>query len=363
MQRFHFSFGMGGSVLDWIRSYLEGRTQFVRFDGAVSATTVVLFGVPQGSILGPLAFNLYTSDVIQFIKGTGLNVHAYAGDLQVYGHVTPAESSILQSRISDCIESIREWMRRNRLRLNLTKTEFIWVGSSNCLGKFESTDSILVSGELVVPVTKVRDLGVIIDSKLTLIPHVDSVMKLCLFEFFHLRQLRLIRRSLTNDTTHALVRALAHSRLDYCNGVLAGLPINQVTRLQSILRAAARLVLRLPGRASVTDRMRDDLHWLDVSRRIIFKHCVLAFKCQTGLAPSYLASSCVSSSTVPGRVNLRSACTNTMLLPRTRTKTIGPRGFFYSCPAAWNNLPSALRILHQSLPVFKKNLKTFLFQS
>ena len=102
--------------------------------------------------------------------------------------------------------------------------------------------------------------------------------KLC---FFHLRQLRLIRRSLTNDTTHALVRALVHSRLDYCNGVLAGLPINQVNRLQSILRTAARLVLRLPGRASVTDRMRDDLHWLDVSKRVTFKHCVLAFKCQT----------------------------------------------------------------------------------
>ena len=192
-------------------------------------------------------------------------------------------------------------MRSNRLRLNPTKTEFIWVGSSNCLGKFESTEPIRVSGELVAPVMKVRDLGVIIDSELTLIPHVDSVVKLC---FFHLRQLRLIRWSLTNDTTHALVRALVHSRLDYCNGVLAGLPINQVNRLQSILRAAARLVLRLPGRASVTDRMKDDLHWLDVSKRVTFKHCVLAFKCQTGLAPSYLTSSCVPSSTVPGRVNL-----------------------------------------------------------
>ena len=112
-------------------------------------------------------------------------------------------------------------MRSNRLRLNPTKTEFIWVGSSNCLGKFESTEPIRVSGELVAPVMKVRDLGVIIDNELTLIPHVDSVVKLC---FFHLRQLRLIWRSLTNDTTHALVRALVHSRLDYCNGVLAGPP-------------------------------------------------------------------------------------------------------------------------------------------
>ena len=117
----------------------------------------------------------------------------------------------------------------------------------------------------------------------------------------------------------------------------------------------------LPGRASVTDRMKDDLHWLDVSKRVTFKHCVLAFKCQTGLAPSYLTSSCVPSSTVPGRVNLRSASTNTLLLPRTKTKTIGPRGFFYSCPAAWNSLPSALRILDQSLSVFKKKPENVYF--
>ena len=56
MQRLRFSFGMGGSVLDWIRSYLEGRTQYVRYDGAVSTTTIVLFGVPQGFHTRPSRF-------------------------------------------------------------------------------------------------------------------------------------------------------------------------------------------------------------------------------------------------------------------------------------------------------------------
>ena len=87
---------------------------------------------------------------------------------------------------------------------------------------------ILVSGELVAPVTKVHDLGVIIDRELMLILHVDKAVKLC---FFHLRQLHLIRQSSTYGTTHALVCAHFLNRLDYCNGVLAGLPINQVTWL------------------------------------------------------------------------------------------------------------------------------------
>ena len=76
---------------------------------------------------------------------------------------------------------------------------------------------------------------------------------------------RVVRRSLTTDSAHSLIRALVHSRVDYCNGVLAGLPQTQINRLQSILRAAARLVLQLPGWASVSNLMRVQLHWVQFS--------------------------------------------------------------------------------------------------
>jgi len=78
--------------------------------------------------------------------------------------------------------------------------------------------------------------------------------------FYYLRQIRLVRRSLTMDAAHALVRASIHSRLDYCNSLLAGLPTGQMSRLQLVLRGAARLVLGLPGRAPVSAAMHDTLH-------------------------------------------------------------------------------------------------------
>ena len=78
--------------------------------------------------------------------------------------------------------------------------------------------------------------------------------------FYYLRQLRLVRQSLTMDAAHALVRAMIHSRLDYCNSLLAGLPTGQMSRLHSVLRAAARLVLSLPGRVPVSAAMHDTLH-------------------------------------------------------------------------------------------------------
>ena len=77
--------------------------------------------------------------------------------------------------------------------------------------------------------------------------------------FFHIRQLRLIRRSLTVDTAHSLVLALINSWLDYCNAGFAALPAGQMSRLQSVLGAAAQLVLQLPGRAPVSSAMRNSL--------------------------------------------------------------------------------------------------------
>ena len=211
---------------------------------------------------------------------------------------------------------------------------------------------------MIVPSKSIRDLGVMVDDDLTLTAHVSHLSSSC---FYQLRQLRAIRRSLSTDTAHALVRALVHSRLDYCNGVLAGMPKYNIDRLQSVLRSAARLTLRLPSSASVTDLMRRQLHWLPIRERISYKLCTLAYKCLHNLAPSYLIELCVPVAAVPGRMQLRSAARGDLVIPATRTKTIGPRGFSYACPLAWNALPMHLKDPSITFTTFKKQLKTFLF--
>ena len=87
------------------------------------------------------------------------------------------------------------------------------------------------------------------------------------------------------DAAHALVRAMIHSRLDYGNSLFAGLPTGQMSRLQSVLRATARFVLGLPGRAPVSAAMHDTLHWLSFPKLVKFKLCLLTYKCLHGLSP------------------------------------------------------------------------------
>ena len=152
-----------------------------------------------------------------------------------------------------------------------------------------------------------------------------------------------------------------HSRLDYCNGALAGLPQYQLNKLQSILRASARLVQLLPGRASVSSLMRVRLHWLPFPQRIKFKLCSTVYKCLHDAAPAYLSEFCVPLSSQAGHSQLCSAAAGDLLIPPTRTVTIGGRCFSVAGPVAWNSLPTDLKDSTLTFPVFKKLLKTHLF--
>ena len=315
-------------------------------------------GVPQGSVLGPQFYILYTGGIISIVEQFGFIAHLYADDLQIYAHVSPSDASSLITRFSDCMDAVKRWMEVNRLCLNPAKTEIIWLGSSRNL-QLCSSIPLLISGVLIKPSTKVKNLGVMFDSDLSMTTHINKLLSAC---FFHIRQLRLIRRSLDEDATHALVRALIHSRLDYCNGVLTGLSIDRLKRLQSVLKASARLVLRLPSHASVTDLMINRLHWLGFPQRITYKLCVLAYKSLRGNAPAYMLRHFIPVASVAGRAQLRSASSGQLVVPFTRTVVMGGRNFAYRAPLAWNNLPPGLRNTSLSLDTFRRHLKTFLFK-
>ena len=359
MTRLERTFGISCSALVWIKSYLEGRTQRVRYNGVILAPAELSCGVPQGSVLGPLYFSLYTADVFLIAHQQGLQIHGYADDLQLYQHCLPTDVDMMKDCFSMCVERIMAWMSSNRLRLNASKTEILWLGSSRRLARTALPSSIVIDNCSVPLADEVKCLGVTIDSALTFFKHVSSLVRTC---YFQLRQLRSIRKSLTVDTCHALVRSLIISRLDYCNGILTGAPADLLNRLDGVLRGAARLILKRQRSDHISDSMREQLHWLDIRSRIEFKMSLLAFRCLNDSAPRYLAIECTPVAEVPGRVHLRSAASGDVIVPACRTLTIGPRAFVVACPRAWNSLPRHLHRPGISLSVFKKELKTELFR-
>ena len=158
------------------------------------------------------------------------------------------------------------------------------------------------------------------------------------------------------------MHAFISSRLDFCNSVLYGVSAYLLDRLQSILNAAARLILKVSKFDHISDAMRNEMHWLPIAQRINFKICLLVRNCLAGTGPMYLSEFCNLVSSEAGRRHLRSAARSDLVEPRYRLERYGRRGFSVAGPHLWNLLPPDIRNFETGLDTFKKRLKTFLMQ-
>ena len=182
-------------------------------------------GVLQGSCLGPLLFVVYASKLFTIIKKPLPNVHCFADDTQLYLSVNSDDKSSLDKAISDmnrCISDfIRNWMIRDRLMINDDKTELI----GQQLGMINDVCNISVGDYDIYPSSCVRNLGAWFDNKLSTSTHVT---KICKAAFYQLHNIRRIKKYLSRDSLLTLIHAFITSRLDYCNGLLHGLPNLQI---------------------------------------------------------------------------------------------------------------------------------------
>ena len=349
--------GITGDALNWFQSYLTGRTQCVSIDNVMSELVELMFGVPQGSVMGPFKFCIYTLPIGAIIRAHGLKYHIYADDTQVYLALDINNPQAALNKLNSCLKDIRSWMIKNKLKINDSKTEFIILASPHSHKEYISSGLNLTVGNSVIkPSQAVRNLGVMLDNTLKMDSHVTSV---CKSANFHLRNIGSIRSSLTDSAAAQLVHSFITSRLDYCNSLLVGLSDNQIQKLQRIQNNAARMVRKI-GKFEHISPVLAELHWLPVAKRIDFKLLLIVFKCLNNMAPTYLSDLLVPYA--HGRETRSTDNQNLLQVPRTKLKTYGDVAFEVAGPRAWNKLPSDLR-LPMSLDSFKKKLKTFLFTS
>ncbi len=247
LDRLSATYGISGMAHDWFKSFVTDRTHFVQCRSSKSLPHAFPCGVPQGSVLGPIIFILYTQDIIPLVQNFGLNISVFADDIQVYGSCTPGDTSQLCARLTSCISSVGSWLRSNKLLLNQTKTDFMWLSTKQRQRSVPS-DPIVLDNHSIQPVSSVKCLGVIFDCNLSFDTHITKTVSTC---FGVLRQLRTVRRCIAAPLLVKLIVSLVLSRLDYCVVLLAGLPQNRLHRLQSIINASVRLVFRLPWRCHV----------------------------------------------------------------------------------------------------------------
>ena len=160
---------------------------------AVSASSPVPHGVLPGSILGPLLFTVYLEDISIIMERLGVPYVIYADDIQLWLHCSVGEVNATLMKISESVSALQKWLSSNMLVLNKSKTELILCGNPKLLSRVTATECLI--GDTAFSFSsKVKDLGVAIDSSLTFSHHIAHISSAA---FSYLRVIGRLRRSLS----------------------------------------------------------------------------------------------------------------------------------------------------------------------
>jgi ribonucleases P/MRP protein subunit RPP40 len=159
--------GIKGYLLNWIKSYLNDRSQQVIVDNTFSDSIPVISGVPQGSVLGPLLFLVYINDIVSALPD-GVKIKLFADDCKIY--IIFSYNSNLPSTLSLALDNIFNWIETWQLKLSLEKCAVLHLGHNNPRNKY------YIGNHLLSVCSNYKDLGFIIDDKLNFKNHYDTII-------------------------------------------------------------------------------------------------------------------------------------------------------------------------------------------
>ena len=224
------------SFLHWMANYLSDRQHYVQIDNKKSSVLTVGFGVPQGSILGPVIFNLYVSDLSEQVKYS--KTLQYADDTKIYIHSKPNELEAKSIELSRDIENIRNWSHNSNLVFNEKKTKAMLFYKNQLYRHHKKEiDSVDKCGDVTLERTEtMKVLGITFNEHLDWASQINKIAIEC---FSTLRTLRLLKQFLPFKIRKELVQTLILSKADYGNIVFKSIPKTLQSRLQKVMNAVA----------------------------------------------------------------------------------------------------------------------------
>ena len=248
-------------VLHCFESYLRPRYCKVAIAESYSTHRKLDFSVPQGSCVVANIFNAYTSTLILVIPRS-IDIHGFADDHTLKDKVRIGDHTKERkciTNLENCATEVKNWMDKNRFRMNDEKNRIHYV-SSRQLAKKIDTDCLNVNRTTIQEGEVIKYLGIWLDLQLNFKHHIT--MK-CRVAMLNLQRIKMIQKYLTKDVANTLALGLVISHLDYCNAVLAGLPDTDISHLQRIQNICGKTVLGR-DKYETSTRCLLELHWLPI---------------------------------------------------------------------------------------------------
>ena len=339
--------GIEGTALRWFRSFLTERSQRVKINDSYSDVVMLHFGVVQGSVLGPPLFNIYIRSLYTYMKESKFNIFGFADDQQLLKTFVPVLQVTAFDDINRCLSKIKTWMNEFFLCLNSNKTKILVICPPSI------RDTIIIRGTYIDNVCirfvqHARNLGVVLDESMSFDQQIKSIIKSCIGK---IRKIAEIKSFLTEEELKTIVCSSILSKIDYCNAIYYGINDSLLKKLQSVQNSGVHLIRKRMNEQVSTIDLLKRFHWLPVKKRILFKILLFVHKGLLGNAPDSLSSMLIMGNSMRTRKLVEKPCKGVM----------GERSFSVAGPKLWNLLPLDIR-MEKRTEIFKKKLKTFLFQ-
>ena len=342
-------YGFTESALFWVNSYLSNRKQMVYFNGSFSDIIPVKHGVPQGSCLGPLLYSIFTNDLPLVL--TKANISMYADDSTIY--LAAATVDDLNEKLASETANVVDWINKNKLILNVSKTNCIVLGTNHLLSS-KPVLNIAINNTVIQQVEEVKLLGVTIDNKLSWDKHVQKVVTKMG------NALSIIKRCakyFTHTLAKQVIQALVLSNLDYCSIVWSSTSCGNIRKLQLVQNKAARVALSCSWRTNVI-KMHKTLGWLNVRNRLLSLLMVFIKNVIITKSPQIIYRKLCFSSLVHTH-STRHAAGGCFTLPSS-SKAM-QRSVTYRAMHQWNTLPN--NITQLNIHAFKMQIKNYYMNS
>ena len=333
------NYGILDNSYNWFESYLDNRAQKCFVNGSLSKTLSLSCGVPQGTILGPLLFLLYINDLPNCLMRSEPRMYADDTHLTYAGETTED----IQSSLNHDLENVKNWLIANKLTLNMTKTEFMLIGSRQKLQTLANPPKPIINGTPIKQVTTAKSLGVLIDNNLNWSSHIDKLTKKLASGIGAIKR---VRHLVPQATLHTMYSTLVQPHFDYCNVVWGNCGVTLQDKLQKLQNRAAR-VLTFSSYDENAKKLFKILSWKNLAYQRHIALTTMVYKCLHGLAPEYLCNKFTNRKPV---YDLRDSERKINVpLPRTNYYK---NSFSYRGAVAWNSLPRDARIA-ESVKQFK----------
>lgn len=303
-------------------------------------------GVPQGSIIGPLLYTLYTSNLEKVVQNC--KIHLYADDTQIYYSFRLEDFAVALNAINDDISNIIEWSKNHALSINSKKTSVLVFGPQKARLEVAQRLKVDFDGQQISTADSAKNLGLIYDSTLRFKLHVNNCIRLA---YANLKMIYNSRYFLSKKLKIILCESLVLSRFNFSDVIYGPcIDATDARRIQTVQNACLRLIFGIRKRESVSHKL-NEIGWLNMSDRRLLHSACLFHKIINNKAPQYLYKKLTFRTDVH---NLNVRFRGRLTPPVHRTE-LYKRSFSYQITKIYNNLPTSIK--SKSVPSFKRALK------